>query len=232
MARPPRSLTVVPNHAVHKVWRGHNREWNLETPEQKAAYLEYYNLDVESEKYQQGAVLNAATLMSNHTHEVSNVQDQGLYSNQMRRHHARYGAYFNRLKGRCGKVAQDRPHTTLLENRHNEMEAIFYIHANPIRANIVKDAKDYFWSTQRLYAFGKRENWMRNIALPAWYQALGRNPQERQRAYRRLFARYLKRSGLVKQFFLKGRFFGTPLWCLEREKKVTEWRRLRSPPPS
>lgn len=230
MARLPRSFTVRPHHAVHKVWRGHNREWNLETDDQKQAYLEFLNLDVESEKYKQGSTVNAITLMSNHSHEVFEVTVPTLFSNHMRRHHARYGAHFNRQKNRCGKVAQDRPHTTLLESEHQEMETVFYVHANPIRAKIVGDARNYFWSTHRLYAFGKRESWMRNVKLPAWYQKLGNTTALRQKAYRSLFARYLREKGRTRQKSMRSRFFGSAVWCHQNEVLVAQWRQDHSPP--
>src|ERR1700722_3078822 len=97
MARIPRSLTVLPNHSVHKVWRGHNREFNLPSDHEKLAYLDFYNQDVENKKYTQGSVLQALTLMSNHTHEMFHISLPKLFSHHMRRHHSRYGSYFNRL---------------------------------------------------------------------------------------------------------------------------------------
>ena len=223
-------MTVLPNFAVHKVWRGHNREYNLGTAAQKETYLEFFNLDFESKKYKQGSVFHAATLMSNHSHEVSKVTNPSLFSNHMRRHHSRYGSYFNKLSNRCGKVAQDRPHTTLLENSHHEMETVFYVHANPIRAKIVKDARNYFWSTHRLYAFGKREAWMRNIELPEWYLNLGKNSTQGQHVYRKLFNRYLAEKGATRQSFLKRRFFGSLLWCASREAAISDWRREHDSP--
>ena len=63
MARTPRSITVLPNHRVHKVWRGHNREANLETDSQKLAYLQFMNEDLESEKYERGSGLEALDKM-------------------------------------------------------------------------------------------------------------------------------------------------------------------------
>jgi putative transposase len=230
MARVPRRLTVLPGHTVHKVWRGHNREWNLGTNTQKEVYLQFMNEDFESDKYPIGSFLNALTLMSNHTHEVSAIEQPKLYSNHMRRHHARYGQYFNRMNDRCGKVAQDRPHTTLLEGDSSEMEVVFYVHANPLRAKIVKDLRNYPWSTHNLYAFGKRKAWMRNIKLPKWYLALGKTPLLRQKTYRRLFAKYLKEKGLVKQSFLKRRFFGSITWIDSKEALVKEWRKTHAPP--
>ena len=231
MARTPRRFTVRAGHSVHKVWRGHNIEWNLKTDEQKLTYLDFYNQDEEDLRYTQGSEIQALTLMSNHTHEVFGISEPPLFSAQMRRHHSRYGAYFNKQSNRCGKVAQDRPHTTLLESSHQEMETVFYVHLNPVRAGIVGDARDYQWSTHKLYAFGKREPWMRNVVLPEWYLKLGRSAELRQRAYRRLLARYLKEKGTTKQRFLKKRFFGSVAWCDKNEQKVSRWRRTQEAPP-
>ncbi len=230
MARIPRNLTVRSGFSLHKVWRGHNKEWNLETAQQKAQYLEFMNQDLESEKYERGSNPEALTLMSNHTHEVSQVLDPPHFSHHMRRHHARYGRYFNDAHHRCGKVAQDRPHTTLIADDHHKMMCVFYIHANPHRARM-SDAERYEYSTHKLYAYGKRSGWMRNIVLPAWYLNLGPTPLQRQKAYRRLFARYLQASGLTKQPFLRRRFFGSPQWMMENEQRVSDWKKQRAAPP-
>jgi len=229
MARLPRSLRVFPNHSVHKVWRGHNREPNLGTDHAKEKYLEFLNSDLESERYESGAVLQALTLMSNHTHEVFHLCDPKLFSNHMRRHHSRYGSYFNRLSDRCGKVAQDRPHTTLLADKHHEMIAVFYIHANPLRAKMVRDMRNYKFSSHKLYAFGIREPWMRNIQLPRWYLELGKTMSQRQREYRRLFARYLSQF-VTKKKFLRENFFGPILWKRKLELRLVKWRRQHAPP--
>jgi len=230
MARPPRKLTVRPGYSIHKVWRGHNREWNLGTGAQKSMYLQFMNEDIESDRFQNAADIHAIVVMSSHDHNAATPYDQVLYSNHMRRHHGRYGMYFNRSQDRCGKVAQDRPHTTALESEQQEMETIFYIHANPIRAGIVRDAKDYFWSTHKLYAFGKREPWMRNIKFPNWYLNLGKTPEQRQKAYRKLFDQYLREKGRFKQQFLKKLFFGSFLWCNQMEAMLSAWRNSRPPP--
>src|ERR1700743_3014621 len=94
--RVPRSLIVLPNYSVHKMWRGHNKEWNLRTDADKTMYLEFLNQDFESKKFKTGSVLNALTLMDTHDHQLSKVLNQILYSGHLRRHHSRYGSYFNR----------------------------------------------------------------------------------------------------------------------------------------
>ena len=224
MPRVPRSLTVLPNHSVHKVWRGHNKEWNLGKNEDKEKYLEFLNDDFDKKGSKVGADIEALCLMSNHAHEVFRVQSQIDFSNHMRRHHGRYGQHFNKMNGRSGKVAEDRPRTTLIEDGHHEMRTVFYIHANPIRAGIVKDARNYQWSTHQLYAFGKRAAWMKHIKLPAWYIRLGKTAVDRQRKYRRLFAQYLKETGRFKQTFLKKPFVGNEVWIEEQRLKLSKWR--------
>ncbi len=223
-------MTVLPGHSVHKVWRGHNHEPNLGTDEQKLAYIEFLNSDIEDDDYKKGSQIQALTLMTNHVHEMHHIEVSKLFSDQMRRHHARYGSYFNRENNRCGKVAQDRPHTTLLETSQNEMEVVFYIHANPIRANMVRDARNYPWSTHVLYAFGKRAPWMRHIKLPKWYLKLGATPELRQRAYRRMFNRYLAVKGRFKQRLLKSRFLCSPTLCDKKQEANKKMREEHSPP--
>lgn len=231
MARPSRKLTVVAGLSVHKTWRGHNRENNIQSDDEKLAYMHFMNEDLESEKYGAGAELRALCLMSNHVHEILRIICQVLFSDSMRRYHGRYGMFFNRKHGRCGKVAQDRPHTTLLELAFNEMIGIFYVHANPLRARMVGDLRNYRWSTHHLYAFGKKEFWMRNVKLPKWYMDLGDTARKRQRKYRELFARYLEKEGIVKKQIFKRRFFGTIEWMNQNEERVrTEMKRSQAPP--
>jgi putative transposase len=222
MSRLPRSLTVLPGYVVHKIWRSHNREWNIQTDHQKLTYLKFLNDELEKPNQTYENTLHALALMSSHVHEEFHIANQPHFSNQMRRHHCRYGMYFNRENNRRGKVADDRPKTCLVENEHHEMELTFYIHANPVRAGIVADARNYPWTTHNLYAFGKRQPWMKNVQLPNWYLKLGNTPEERQRKYRILFLQYLgqyKRH--IDSFFQP--FYGSPAWIEERKTLLAEW---------
>ena len=218
MARVPRSWVIQEGATFHKVWRGHNKEWNLGEASEK---LKYLNLLYE-EKAKDTSPLRALCLMSNHTHEVYTLKNLPSFSNFMRRHHSRYGMYFNFKHKRCGKVAQDRPLTSQFENEEHEMRAIFYIHANPLRAGICKDAKDYAWSTHKLYAFGVKPKWLKDnvVEFPQWYLDLGKTMEQRQKAYRQMFDRYLLEQGLRKQpLYIYGT--GSPAWVLKRHKEIS-----------
>lgn len=203
------------------MWRSHNKEWNLADPNEKAAYLQLLNKLLPKQTNE----LNAFTVMSSHSHELFNIIDKIQFSNLMRNHHSRYGMYFNKQHERRGKVAYDRPKTCLIEKENYSMTATFYIHANPIRAGITKNPSNYTFSTHKLYAFGKREKFMKYVRFPQWYMDLGKTWEDRRKKYRQLFDLYLKLNGIVALDFLKKNFFGTFLWMADFSKKVSKWRK-------
>ena len=73
------------------------------------------------------------------------MHEQGLLkgashhlSDHMRRAHGVFGLKFNKRRGRLGKVAHDRPKTLVIQHDAAAMRCNFYIHTNPVRANIAK----------------------------------------------------------------------------------------------
>lgn len=216
---------------LHKVWKGHNSEYNIGSHREKDAYLKYLNEEI----IKQENPIHSICIMSNHTHEVYSLNEcdgsiQAL-SELFRRHHARYGMYFNRKQNRKGKVAQERPFTCSVEKDDaHEMELTFYIHANPLRAGLCKDAKNFYYSTHRLYAYGKKEPWMANIVFPQWYMKLGKTMKQRQARYRSLFEDYLRRRGLIKvTHCIYG--WGSLLWVHKRRRQIRRDFLGLGPPP-
>lgn len=223
MPRIPRYLVVHEGCQAHKMWTSHNREKNLNSFEEKTAYLD--RLKRELKKKSQVNKLNCYALMSNHSHEIYDIIDPVLFSNLMRNHHSQYGMDFNRHHNRRGKVAYDRPKTCLIEDDNYSMRATFYIHANPVKAGLTKNAANYIWSTHRLYAFGRGDKYAEIIDFPEWYMRLGDTFPKRQRMYRRLFDAYLREKGLIADNFYEKPFFGNELWMFEGYKKISEWRK-------
>ena len=113
MARKPRSLVLFDNCTTHKVWRAHNKEYYLQSDSIKQLYID--SLLKVQKTDQNDYELNALTLMSNHVHGVIKISTVKTFSNLMRNHHSRFGLVFNQIHKRCGKVAQERPHTTCFE---------------------------------------------------------------------------------------------------------------------
>lgn len=227
MARLPRRLIVLPEYQVHKIWRGHNREWNLKQSIEKLKYLHLIDKELGKSINQ----LHAIVLMSNHSHEIYMIDDVDAFSDEMRRAHGSYGMFFNKLHKRCGKVAQDRPKTCMIENDDYAMRATFYIHANPLRAGIVKNAASYPWSTHAWYAYGKPVRGLQKLRYPEWYMALGKTMQQRQQRYRQYFDAYLKEIGLIKLGFHHKPFYGSPVWQIPLLNKIHDWRAYANAPP-
>src|SRR5690606_9407085 len=84
-------------------------------------------------------LLHAFGIMDNHAHQIlSYKRSLEMLSRFMRVAHGIFGSRFNKLHRRTGKVANERPKTSLIQSDHHAMRAQFYVEANPIRANICK----------------------------------------------------------------------------------------------
>lgn len=95
-------------------------------------------------------------LMDNHVHLVIKEGKNNI-STIMRSINTRYAQYFNRKYNRTGHVFQDRFKSEVIENDVHLFEVIRYVHNNPLKANIVKDIKNYSWSSYRNYLKESRE---------------------------------------------------------------------------
>jgi len=89
----------------------------------------------------------AWALMSNHFHLLLRTGNQ-LLSNSMRKLLTGYVVNYNRRHKRYGHLFQNRYKSILCEDDPYLLELTRYIHLNPLRAGIVKDAKElkgYQW---------------------------------------------------------------------------------------
>ena len=60
----------------------------------------------------------------------------------------RYSVWYNRSRGRIGTLWAERFRSALVENAHVALRTVSaYIDLNPVRAGMVKDPKDYRWSS-------------------------------------------------------------------------------------
>ena len=119
-------------------------------------------------------ICHAYCLMTNHYHLLIETPDSNL-SKGMRQLNGVYTQAFNRLHNRVGHVYQGRYKAILVEKEPYLLELSRYIVLNPVRANMVRAAKDWPWSSYRatvgqaegvgylqtewiLAAFGKRKS--------------------------------------------------------------------------
>lgn len=106
----------------------------------------------------------AYCIMPNHVHLIIKEYAEGI-SYIMKRVNISYAQYFNNKYERVGHVFQDRFKSEVIESDSYLLCAIRYVHNNPVRANMVKAAIDYGWSSYKYY-FGKEEGIVdRNFTL-------------------------------------------------------------------
>jgi REP element-mobilizing transposase RayT len=89
-------------------------------------------------------------LMGNHAHIIVNCKE-GSLSDYLKRAGIRYASWFNRKYGRIGHLFQDRYRSEPIADDSQLLSAIRYIHQNPVRAGLCRQAKDYRFSSYGCY---------------------------------------------------------------------------------
>ena len=239
--RIPRQLTLSITGYFHKMWRGHNREYIFQTADTKLRYL--HDLCKTKQKSTDGSVKwYSFCIMGNHTHEVGRLLPDEKesfssnivrFGNWMRNAHSRFGAWYNRVNNRQGKVAYDRPKTQEIEDQHGLMREMFYADCNPVRAKMVKHPTHYKkFSTCRFYSYGEVDEITKHIDLPQWYLELGDTPEKRQKKYRQLLDAYMRECELIDDIPIlsKGSFIGRTLWVNKRNRELLRLKKSLEPP--
>ena len=96
-------------------------------------------------------LLHAYCLMDNHYHLLIETPEGNL-SKGMRQLNGIYAQHFNRKHQRVGHLLQGRYKSILVDKENYLLELSRYMVLNPVRAGIVKDPKDYKWSSYQATA--------------------------------------------------------------------------------
>jgi putative transposase len=179
-ARP--QLFGIPLHVVQ---RGHNRATCFHNPTEYERYLgllrEFADRD--------GCCIHAYVLMPNHIHLLVTAEDSRAVTRTMRTVSQRYAQFLNRVYGKTGPAWQNRFWASPIDTDRYFFTCQRYIELNPVRAAMVSDPRDYQWSSYRHNALGEPSLIVRAHAL---YAALGATAEDRQWAYRGLFAEVIE----------------------------------------
>lgn len=142
MARPLR--LEFAGALYHVTTRGDRREDIYLTDNDRNAYLEI--LGEVCERY--NWIIHAYCLMDNHYHILIETPDSNL-SKGMRQLNGVYTQYFNRTHKRVGHVYQGRYVAIIIQKETYLLEVARYVVLNPVRARMVRTAKDWPWSSYR-----------------------------------------------------------------------------------
>jgi len=177
MARPLR--TVSPGVPLHIVQRGNNRATCFFAAEDFDRYLRFL-LRAAGEEH---CRVHAYCLMSNHVHLLVTPGDHSACARFMKVVNQRYAQHLNRTHERSGTPWEGRYRSNVVHSMRYVLACYRYIELNPVRAGIARHPADYPWSSYRANAQGAANPL---VSAHACYAALGRDPEIRRKAYRRL----------------------------------------------
>ncbi|WP_339650713.1 transposase [Halopseudomonas pelagia] len=173
-----------PGIAQHLIQRGNNRQVCFANEQDMLIYGQW--LRDYSAEY--GVAIHAWVFMTNHVHLLATpdgINSIGLMMQALGRQYVRY---FNGRYRRTGTLWEGRYRSCLVDSAEYLLQCQRYIEMNPVRASMVAAPHDYRWSSYRTNAHGKPSQLVRPHPL---YQQLGSTPEDRQVAYRALFAEQL-----------------------------------------
>lgn len=130
----------------HIILRGSGRQQIFHDDEDCLRFVEI----LEKYKKQFDVKLYGWCLMGNHIHLLlgQGIED---FSITMKRIGVSFAWYYNMRYKTSGHLFQDRFKSEKVENDAYLLTVLRYIHQNPVKAGIVKQAKDWKWSSCREY---------------------------------------------------------------------------------
>jgi len=147
MARPYRLQGE--NYLYHIMSRGDDRKKIFTSPGDYSKFLDYTLKG--KEKYQ--FYLYAYCLMVNHYHLLIETRLPNI-SKVMHYINGSYTIYYNIRHRRCGHLFQGRFKSIVVDKDNYFLELSRYIHLNPVLKGIVKDPREYRWSSYQGYIGG------------------------------------------------------------------------------
>jgi putative transposase len=148
----PRIARIVglgfPHHVVQ---RGNNKEKVFLDREDYGKYLSLLG------KYsgEKGVPILAYCLMSNHVHLLVRPLEEDALAKMMQGITLCYTQYFNRKKGRTGRLWECRYHSTVVDGDRYLWAVSKYIESNPVRIKMVAKPENYPYSSAKAHLTGK-----------------------------------------------------------------------------
>jgi putative transposase len=178
MARLTRLCPVnIPQHIIQ---RGNNRQICFANEQDFEAYISW--LKVYAKKYE--VEVHAWVLMTNHVHLLCTPKKINAISQMMQSLGRCYVRYFNNAYQRTGTLWEGRFKACLVEEEAYLLQLYRYIELNPVRAGMVVNPADYYWSSYQINALGK----VSTLCTPhSLYLALGSKKIDRHLNYQGLF---------------------------------------------
>lgn len=153
MARKPRIHR--PGSFYHVMLRGNNKQPIFFSNVDRCRFSLLIQQGIERFGYR----IHGYCFMHNHIHLVLQSGESSLSAAM---HHLtfRYAKHVNRRERRIGHLFQGRFKAILVDDSTYLLALIRYVHLNPVRAGLVKDAQAYFWSSHNTYLGQNELTWL------------------------------------------------------------------------
>jgi putative transposase len=172
---------MLPGVAVHAIQRGNNRVDCFFAEEDRAFYLFHLRRLLPRARCR----LHAYCLMTNHVHLLLTPETQSACALLMKGIGQLHAQYINKTYGHRGYLWEGRFKSCLVQSDDYLLRCHCYIDLNPVRAGVVRNARDYPWSSYAAHALGQNDSL---LSPHDEYLGLGKEQHERQAAYRELLA--------------------------------------------
>jgi putative transposase len=218
--RIPRFELIYDGCSFHLTWKTHNSDFLLVSESVKQILY----LLLLKHKTAYGIRIFAYCFMSNHIHIVGQLADKIRFSRFLQLVHSRFAKGYNKDHGRSGQVIQDRAKTPVIEDDVYLKQAMIYTELNPWKAKMVKDPKNYRFSSYRHYAFGEIDPLIDTAPV---YLQLADTPSKRQEFYRKMVAEVQEKMAkedptlaILERFEKTSCYFGDPLVVIEKIREL------------
>ncbi len=183
----PRTARVAPEGCVyHILTRGNNRQTVFGDEKDYEKYIEI--LRKYKKKY--GFRLYHYVLMTNHVHLVLEpIREGGSLAEIMKGVNLSYAQYYKSRYKHVGHFWQDRYKSIIVSKDQHLLACGSYVELNPVRAGIVRDPRDYGWSSYNVYGYGQTNSVLDEHPI---YREQAEDELERRREYREFVMGMLK----------------------------------------
>jgi len=175
MARQGRVL--VDGGIYHITNRGHNRYRLFHSLDD----YKIYKKEIRSYKKRFNFDIFHYCLMPNHTHILIKVARGNELPRIMQGINQSYARHYKKGYKLIGNLFQGRYKSILIDTDEYLIECGRYIERNPLRAGLVADISNYYFSSYNYYANGRKDD---IITTYPCYCALSDDPKERMRLYK------------------------------------------------
>jgi REP element-mobilizing transposase RayT len=175
MPRPPR--IHIPGAFYHVTLRGNHREAIFRTPEDRQQLDDI--IGEAMPRY--GVGVHAYCWMTNHLHLLARV-DEAPLGRMIQAVASRYARQYQHAVPTTGHLFERRYHARLVATAPHLLQAVRYIHLNPVVAGIAQTAREYQWSSHCGYLGDRAPAWLTTRFTMALFDE---DPQLARLAYAR-----------------------------------------------